>query len=150
MLPEKTLKKVYFASYIASKSILYISFNYFRHLRHIIIKISVNIHFKPRTACIKLIITKMIGFLVPFDCPVKFERMGCYKDSTRPLSDYILTDRDIYHPKFSGISIDWLNYDTHLPDFSCRCAQKAVEEGFNTFGIQYYGRNFDFMYFVYL
>lgn len=75
----------------------------------------------------------------PYICPVKFERMGCYKDAHRPLNDYILTDRDYNHPAFSGQFIDWNNFETYLPDLSCRCAQKAATKGYNTFGIQYYG-----------
>ncbi|CAB4032175.1 Hypothetical predicted protein, partial [Paramuricea clavata] len=75
-------------------------------------------------------------------CPVKFERLGCYKDRhhplMRPLNEYILTDRDRRHPAFSGRVIDWQNFDTYLPDLACRCAMKTVEKGWNTFGVQYY------------
>ncbi len=73
-------------------------------------------------------------------CPVKFERVGCYRDRGRPLSSYILTDRDKRHRASSGRDIDWNHYDTYLPDFACRCAMKTVEYGWNTFGVQYYGK----------
>ena len=73
-------------------------------------------------------------------CPVKFERLGCYKDhNTRPLNSYILTDRDKSIGIFSGKEVDWYHFDTYLPEFACRCAMKTVEKGWNTFGLQYYG-----------
>ncbi|XP_028403466.1 uncharacterized protein LOC114526148 [Dendronephthya gigantea] len=81
----------------------------------------------------------------PYQCPVKFERLGCYRDrkqkntNDRPLSDYLLTDRDKRHSVSSGRDIDWYNYDTYLPELACRCAMKTVEEGWDTFGLQYYG-----------
>ena len=76
---------------------------------------------------------------------MKFERLGCYKDKhvrqveNRPLNQYILTDRDPRHRVSSGRSIDWGNYDLYLPEFACRCAMKSLENGWDTFGVQYYG-----------
>lgn len=86
---------------------------------------------------------------VPFQCPVKFERLGCYRDKrannnnvNRPLNEYLLTDRQHGISASSGRSIDWYHFDTYLPEFACRCAQKTVEKGYNTFGVQYYGKTF--------
>ncbi|XP_028411153.1 uncharacterized protein LOC114533760 [Dendronephthya gigantea] len=77
----------------------------------------------------------------PFKCPVKFERLGCYRDrgDVPPLRHYILTDRQRGLKVSSGRDIDWYHYDTYLPEFACRCAMKTVERGWNTFGLQYYG-----------
>ena len=69
-----------------------------------------------------------------------FEPIGCYKDTSRPLDDYILTDRDSSLPIYSGIPVDWKNFGTYIPDFACRCAQKAAEKGYDTFGLQFYGK----------
>ena len=83
-----------------------------------------------------------------FKCPVKFERLGCYKDgkqknkADRPLGAYLLTDRDRGHAVSSGRAIDWHSFDTYLPEFACRCATKTAKKGWNTFGVQYYGEIF--------
>ena len=52
-----------------------------------------------------------------------------------------MTDRDPSSPVWSGISIDWGNWKTYLPQLACRCAAKAAENGFTVFGIQFYGRD---------
>ncbi|XP_028403372.1 uncharacterized protein LOC114526070 [Dendronephthya gigantea] len=75
-----------------------------------------------------------------FNCPVKFERVGCYKDNgKRPLTDEILTDRQKNLAISSGKTEDWKHFYAYLPDFACRCATKTVDKGWDTFGVQYYG-----------
>ena len=71
-----------------------------------------------------------------------FEPIGCYKDTSRPLDDYILTDRDSSLSIYSGIPVDWKNFGIYITDFACRCAQKAAEKGYDTFGLQFYGKYF--------
>ena len=73
-------------------------------------------------------------------CPVTFERIGCYRDFSRALFDYILTDMDSSLSIYSGMPVDWENFGTYIPDFACRCAQKAAEKGYDTFGLQFYGK----------
>jgi len=78
-------------------------------------------------------------------CSVSFERIGCFKDKTkepRLLPSYILTDRDEQHPTFSGQKINWGNWYEYLPEFVCRCAQKARVNGWRIFGIQFWGKHF--------
>ncbi|KAJ7381348.1 hypothetical protein OS493_001473 [Desmophyllum pertusum] len=75
-------------------------------------------------------------------CNVKYHKLGCYKDRAKAptlLEKLILTDRDPTSPAFSKISIDWGNWDSHLPSLACRCAQKAAENKYAYFGLQYYG-----------
>ncbi|XP_068751834.1 uncharacterized protein [Montipora capricornis] len=76
------------------------------------------------------------------DCDHGFEMIGCFKDNRRdprPLPDYIMTDRDRSLAIYSGQSIDWRSWDSYMPEFACRCAEKAKEKGHNTFGVQFYG-----------
>ena len=81
------------------------------------------------------------------DCPIVFEPVGCYKDTSRPLNDYILSDTDISTSVYSGINVDWKNFSVYIGDFACRCAQKAAEKGYDTFGLQNYGMVF-FLFFL--
>lgn len=81
-------------------------------------------------------------FELESDCGLDFERIGCFRDDKidpRPLPDYIMTDREARLQIFSGQKIDWRNWDVYLPEFVCRCANKAKEKGHTTFGVQYYG-----------
>jgi len=54
-----------------------------------------------------------------------------------------LTARDEHNPIFSGQLINWEDWYEHLPDFVCRCAQKAQEKGWKIFGIQFWGKYFN-------
>ncbi|EDO46080.1 predicted protein [Nematostella vectensis] len=75
-------------------------------------------------------------------CSVKFSKVGCYKDdekAPRPLPDLLSTDRNVFSPKFSGIPIDWGNWDKYMEDAVCRCARKASVKSYMYFGLQYYG-----------
>ncbi|XP_031569120.1 uncharacterized protein LOC116303679 [Actinia tenebrosa] len=75
-------------------------------------------------------------------CDVKFEAVGCFHDDLilpRPLPDLILSERDSTSPVFNGRRIDWLNWDTYVPEFICRCAKQAKEFQREVFGLQFYG-----------
>jgi len=50
-----------------------------------------------------------------------------------------MNDRDVFHDTFSGKLIDWKNWDVYVPDLACRCAKKAMENGWTFFGLQFYG-----------
>ena len=63
------------------------------------------------------------------DCPVKFAKIGCFKDRgsynapsgpTRPLNTLLLTDRDPSSPVFSGSTIRWRDWGRYVPDLACR------------------------------
>ena len=85
----------------------------------------------------------ILWYLGPPSCSLKFERVGCYHDSQkkpRPLPHYILTDRDKNHKHYNGTDIDWWNWNTYMPAFACRCAQRAKSYGYRVFGVQYFGR----------
>ena len=58
------------------------------------------------------------------------------------MDDYILTDRDSSLAIYSGINIDWKHFESYLRGLACRCAQKAEEKEYSTFGLQYYGKVF--------
>ncbi|XP_032240147.2 uncharacterized protein LOC5514576 [Nematostella vectensis] len=75
-------------------------------------------------------------------CSVNFEPIGCYHDDMiipRPLPDLILSERDSTSPVFNGKRIDWLHWDTYLPEFICRCAERAKELNRTVIGMQFYG-----------
>ena len=59
----------------------------------------------------------------------------------RPMPELLLTDRDPSSKVYSGVTIDWVNYATYLPQIVCRCAEAARIRGFSHFGVQYYGRS---------
>lgn len=74
-----------------------------------------------------------------------YQKLGGYSDDQivpRPLPKLILTDRDPTSPVFSNRKIDWRNWDSYVSDLACRCAEKAVENGYNFFGLQFYGKCF--------
>ena len=66
------------------------------------------------------------------------------------MDDYILTDRDSSLAIYSGINIDWGNFDSYLRDFACRCAQKAEEKEYSTFGLNNYGKVSLYLVLIYL
>jgi len=76
---------------------------------------------------------------------VKYHKLGCYKDdgkNPRPLPKLLLTDRDPKSPVFSSIRVDWGKWDSYMSDLVCRCAEKAAENNYRFFGLQYYGKYF--------
>ena len=83
-------------------------------------------------------------FLFPFssdNCPVDFIKKGCYNNllNGRPLPQLLFTDLDESSPDFSGFAINWGNWDSHLDDMVCRCAQLSKAKGFGNFGIANFG-----------
>lgn len=74
---------------------------------------------------------------------VEYQKLGCFKDnkkSPRLLEKLIFTDReDPKSPVRSNFSIDWGSWNTYLPKLACRCAEKAAENKFTHFGLQFYG-----------
>ena len=75
-------------------------------------------------------------------CGVEYHKLGCFKDNKedpRLLNKLILTDRDSKSPVYSNIKIDWGNWNAYLPKLACRCAEKAAENKFTHFGLQFYG-----------
>lgn len=86
--------------------------------------------------------SNMVYEIVDTTCSLQYEKVGCFRDrhrNPRPLPNYLMNDRDVFHKKFSGKLIDWKNWDTYLPDLACRCAKKAQEKGMTFFGLQFYG-----------
>ncbi|XP_048588749.1 coadhesin isoform X2 [Nematostella vectensis] len=74
-------------------------------------------------------------------CPVKVEKIGCFRDTLnpRPLPIQLINDRDPSSKVFSGILIDWYHMEKYLMDFSCRCAKAAKAHGYTHYGLQFYG-----------
>ena len=52
-----------------------------------------------------------------------------------------MTDRDMKSPKFSGIKVNWGEWDKYLNGIVCRCAVKAKEKKYSLFGVQNYGKS---------
>lgn len=75
----------------------------------------------------------VVSILKPDPCKVKYNKVGCFKDKkkSRTLPELILNERS---------SIDWDMWDTWLPGFICRCAEKTKEKKYFYFGAQYYGK----------
>ena len=75
------------------------------------------------------------------DCP-EFTRLGCFRDSMnpRPLPTILMTDRDPSMKQYSGVSIDWAEWNDYMTDLACRCAKKTKESRFKVFGLQFYGK----------
>ena len=70
-----------------------------------------------------------------------FIKKGCYNDlrNARPLPQLMFTDLDKSSPDFSGFPMEWGNWDSHLDDMVCRCAQLSKAKGFSNFGIANFG-----------
>ncbi|XP_022783001.1 uncharacterized protein LOC111323827 [Stylophora pistillata] len=84
-----------------------------------------------------LMTSKGFGFK---NCP-QFTRLGCFRDSLnpRPLPTILMTDRDPSMRVFSGVNIDWADWNDYKTDLACRCAKKTKKSGFKVFGLQFYG-----------
>ena len=73
-------------------------------------------------------------------CHIDYEMVGCYKDDGhRPLPTEILNERDPSRNIYDGRMVDWMNWDSYMAGFACRCAAKAKERGWSVFGLQFYG-----------
>lgn len=82
------------------------------------------------------------GNICRTDCEVQFVPKGCYKDNgrNRALPNYIYNERDPRAKKtYGGRRIDWYNWNEYYPGFACRCAEKAKAQGYDLFGVQFYG-----------
>lgn len=86
----------------------------------------------------------VFGFLVAEPaCKVTFHKLGCYKDNEvlpRPLPKLMFTDRDHKSLLYSNIRIDWGKWDSYISDLVCRCAEKAAENNYRFFGLQFFGK----------
>ena len=58
----------------------------------------------------------------------------------RPLPTILMTDRDPSMKQYSGVSIDWAEWNDYMTDLACRCAKKTKESKFKVFGLQFYGK----------
>ena len=78
-----------------------------------------------------------------------FIKRGCYNNllNARPLPQPLFTDLDESSPDFSGFAINWGNWDSHLDDMVCRCAQLSKGKGFGNFGIANFGEYRDVLCF---
>lgn len=54
----------------------------------------------------------------------------------------LLTERDRYSKLYSGYDIQWMNWANYMPALVCRCAKKALENGYKYFGIEFWGMTF--------
>jgi len=90
-----------------------------------------------------IIILLVMNYLVfAEDCPVDFSKKGCFNDlqaGSRPLPQLMFTDLDKSSTEYSGLPVDWGNWDAYLDDVVCRCAQVSKAKGFNLFGIGNFG-----------
>ncbi|KXJ18031.1 Fibropellin-1 [Exaiptasia diaphana] len=51
----------------------------------------------------------------------------------------LFTDRDETSPVYSNKKVKWNDWNNHLEDIVCRCAESAMKAGYQYFGIQFYG-----------
>ena len=52
----------------------------------------------------------------------------------------MFTDRDHKSSLYSNIRIDWGKWDSYISDLVCRCAEKAAENNYRFFGLQFFGK----------
>ena len=52
----------------------------------------------------------------------------------------LINERDRYSKYYNNFDVDWLNWDTYLPQFACRCADAAKKKGYRYFGLQFWGK----------
>ena len=84
----------------------------------------------------------------PSDCDAEFEKLAgsavhpCFHKGSYPrFPELVLQARDPANQgTFSGLKIDWNNWDTFMSDFICRCAKRVKQKGYKVFGIQNYGK----------
>ncbi|KAK3699303.1 hypothetical protein QZH41_018421, partial [Actinostola sp. cb2023] len=76
------------------------------------------------------------------NCAVKVTKVGCYNDdlyTPRPLTNLVLTDRDLNSPLSDGHMFDWEKPAQSMKDLACRCAKKVIKMGYSHFSLQYFG-----------
>ncbi|XP_065644352.1 uncharacterized protein LOC100198647 isoform X16 [Hydra vulgaris] len=84
---------------------------------------------------------RKVSQLGPYGCSVNYVKIGCYNDdqnNPRPLPEPLLNDRSEKYPGFSGKTIDWAHWNHYMPEFVCRCAEKAKANGYKIFGVQFF------------
>lgn len=83
------------------------------------------------------------GLFSTDSCDASYLKLGCYNDkhasARRPLPDLLFTDRDAAAERFSGMPIDWNNWDAYMKGLICRCAERSKARGYMFFGVQFYG-----------
>ena len=73
-------------------------------------------------------------------CSINYKAIGCYQDNKhRTLPEEILNERDPSRKINEGNFINWMQWDTYIEEFACRCAAKAKKRGWRVFGLQFYG-----------
>ncbi|EDO34921.1 predicted protein [Nematostella vectensis] len=82
----------------------------------------------------------------PFRCNLRDpipKKIGCLKgweNGHRLIwNELLFTDRDPSSNVFSGILIDWANWQDYINSLACRCARAAYKKGYTYFGLQFYG-----------
>ncbi|KAK3711058.1 hypothetical protein QZH41_019232, partial [Actinostola sp. cb2023] len=73
-----------------------------------------------------------------------YEKVGCYIDKFpheggRALPSELLNERDPTNPNYDGHEIDWNDEKGSYSRLACRCAAKSREDGFDVFGLQFWG-----------
>ncbi|KAK3726389.1 hypothetical protein QZH41_016254, partial [Actinostola sp. cb2023] len=74
-------------------------------------------------------------------CSVSYKTLGCFADSMgdRVLPNYIYNERDSTVSNYGNRDIEWYNWEKYMAGFSCRCAKRAKQLGYDLFGMQFYG-----------
>ena len=76
-------------------------------------------------------------------CEVDISPVGCYKeDAANPaMGEIFINEAAPEKPSFDGNMIQWSkNYEAEFPDFLCKCARKARENGWEYFGVRELGK----------
>lgn len=92
---------------------------------------------------IKISIYFLYHLLVDGSCEVDISPVGCYKeDSAIPaMGEIFHNEAAPDKPNFVGNMIQSVdNYEAYFPDFLCKCARKARENGWEYFGVRELGR----------
>lgn len=75
-------------------------------------------------------------------CKRTWKKVGCYRDlvdGKRALPNQMVNIRDKKSKVFIPPKLDWNNYPESLHNLACLCAEKARENGYDAFALQFYG-----------
>ncbi|XP_020893909.1 uncharacterized protein LOC110233006 isoform X1 [Exaiptasia diaphana] len=79
-------------------------------------------------------------------CSSKFKRVSPgslkandVKSGQDLLPKMLFTDRDETSSVYSNKNVKWNDWNNYLEDIACRCAESAAKNGYQYFGIQFYG-----------
>ncbi|PFX13743.1 coadhesin-like isoform X2 [Stylophora pistillata] len=75
-------------------------------------------------------------------CQRTWKKVGCYKDregGKRALPNQMVNIRDKKSNVFVPPKLDWNKYPASIHNLACLCAEKARENGYDAFGLQFYG-----------